>query len=358
MASFWPKIKHHASALAFIAGFIWDNRMLTRIDHVFANVMLGSYLSLSAISIIVINMPTGTRWHQKIIEKAARWLPLILQFCFGSLFSAYIVFYTRSASLTIDWPFLLLLVILVVSNELLRKRYLEITLPLSLFFIVLFSYSIFSLPILVGTMGSEIFITSGIISLLVTFLLALLLSRIAPERLRKSRRSLILSVILIYVLFNFAYFTNIIPPVPLSLKEIGVYHTVTRESDGTYDLTFEPGAWYPFLSKTADVLHLENNEPAYVWSSVFAPTKLTIPLFYRWQYFDATTQTWVATDLIQFSIVGGRDDGFRGYSMKSNVFPGQWRVDVETAGKDIVGRVEFSVEGTSTPLSNLITETS
>ncbi|MDO8590949.1 MAG: DUF2914 domain-containing protein, partial [bacterium] len=63
-----------------------------------------------------------------------------------------------------------------------------------------------------------------------------------------------------------------------------------------------------------------------------------------------------ATDLIQFPIVGGRDEGFRGYSIKSSVFPGRWRVDVETAEKNLIGRVEFTVENVSKPVSNLITE--
>jgi hypothetical protein len=96
--SFSRKIKKHGTTIAFILGFIWDNFMLTSVEHAFANIMLGSYLIVSATSILIINMPPAIKgWKQKISEKAIKWLPLILQFCFGSLFSAYLIFYTRSA---------------------------------------------------------------------------------------------------------------------------------------------------------------------------------------------------------------------------------------------------------------------
>ncbi len=358
--SIWRKIKRHGSASAFIAGFIWDNFMLTQIDHLFANVMLGSYLVVSAVSILVMNAPAisgaAAAGRGKFSEKFAKWLPIILQFCFGSLFSAYIIFYTRSASLSTDWPFLLFLVSLVVSNELLRKRYLSITLPVSILFTVLFSYSIFSLPVLVGSMGTSIFILSGLASLFVIYLFAKLLSRVAKERFKASHPSLVASVGIIYLLFNVAYFTNVIPPVPLALKEIGVYHSITRSAGETYTLTFEPGWWYPLTSKTSGVFHRKSNDPVYVWSAIFAPGKLIVPVFHRWQYFDDIDKKWVATDLVQFPIKGGRDEGFRGYSKKSGVFPARWRVDVETARKDLIGRVEFTVEDAATSLSNLVTD--
>ncbi|MBI2476532.1 MAG: DUF2914 domain-containing protein [Candidatus Taylorbacteria bacterium] len=357
MHSLYQKIKRHGSAVAFITGFIWDNFMLTQVDHLFANVMLGSYLGISAISILVMNMPSVSGWRASFTEKAAKWLPIVLQFCFGSLFSAYIIFYTRSASLSTDWPFLLFLVSLVVSNELLRQRYLSITLPVSILFTVLFSYGIFSLPILLGSMGPEIFITSGLASLFVIMLFSKLLALIAKEHFRASRRSLAVTVAVIYLLFNLAYFTNVIPPVPLALKAIGVYHSIKRQTDKTYALTFEPSWWYPLTSKPAGVFHRKGNEPVYVWSAIFAPGKLTVPVFHLWQYYDERDKKWVATDLVEFPIRGGRDQGFRGYSMKSGVFPAKWRVDALTARKDIIGRVEFTLENTTTSPANLVTET-
>ena len=355
MKELFQTIKRHGTSLAFVAGFIWDNIMLSRIDHWFANVMLTTYLILSALCILAMNLNPSFGWKKNLMEKTSKLFPFILQFCFGSLCSAYIILYTRSASLISDWPFLVFLVFLVISNELLRHRYLSITLPGSIFFAALFSYNIFSLPILTHSIGDNIFILSGIASLTIFLFFVFLLSRVAPERFKASKVSLFASIVVIYILFNLAYFGGFIPPVPIALKEIGVYHTVVKTSTDNYELSFEPSRWYKLFGGTSPIFHKKAGESVYVWSAIFAPTALTLPIFHRWQYFNEIDKGWVTTDLLQFSIVGGRDQGYRGYSVKTNVFPAKWRIDVETTRGDLVGRIEFSIDDSSKPLDNLIT---
>ncbi|KKU65623.1 MAG: hypothetical protein UX89_C0026G0010 [Parcubacteria group bacterium GW2011_GWA2_47_16] len=356
MKKLYIKLKPHASSLAFVAGFIWDSMMLERIDHTLAKVMLTVYLCLAAVSIIVLNMHEVRRARGKAAYRYSYFLPLILQFCFGSLFSAYIIFYTASASLADNWPFLIFLVFLVFSNEIFRARYLSPIFQLCTLFVVLFSYSIFSLPIILGRMGGDVFVLSGLWSLGAIICIGLLLRLVAREVFARSLLPLVAGISVIYALFNIAYFTNIIPPVPLSLKEIGVYHHVVREFDGTYKLTFERGSWYPLFKGTSDVYHREDNESVYVWSSIFAPTKLVVPIFHVWSYFDEIDKVWVTTDRLEFSVVGGREEGYRGYTFKQSVFPARWRVDVETARKERVGLVEFKIIGASKPEVNLTTE--
>ena len=48
--------------------------------------------------------------------------------------------------------------------------------------------------------------------------------------------------------------------------------------------------------------------------------------------------------MIPIAIAGGRDKGYRGYTFKQRVMPGEWRVDVETAEGRVIGRVSFRVE--------------
>jgi hypothetical protein len=224
------------------------------------------------------------------------------------------------------------------------------------FFVALFSYSIFSLPILTHSIGDIIFILSGIVSLAVFFLFAFFLSRITPAKFKASRASLYGSVIGIYILFNLAYFSGYIPPVPLALKEIGVYHSVVKTSSDSYKLSFEPKPWYFLFGGTSSVFHRNIGEMVYVWSSVFSPTELNLPIFNRWQYFNESRNQWITTDLLEFFVVGGRDQGYRGYSLKTNVFPGKWRVDVETLRKDLIGRIEFTIENTLAPVDDMMTE--
>ncbi|MSU55320.1 MAG: DUF2914 domain-containing protein [Candidatus Taylorbacteria bacterium] len=343
MNKFLQKIKRHGSSLSFIAGFAWDNIMLSRIDHLLANVLLGLYLLLSAMSIIGLNAPVGENFRGRITERYSKWLPFILQFCFGSLFSAYLVLYTRSASLSSDWPFLLFLGFLVISNELFRKRYFSITLPSSIFFVVLFSYSIFSMPILFGNISDKIFVFSGLLSFGVFVLFSFVLFKVAPEKFKTSGLRLYATVTGLFILFNLAYFSGFIPPIPISIKEIGVFHLVERNTDGNYTLSFEPSKWHYIFSGTSKIYNRLPDEPVYLWSSIFAPTKFNLPIFHRWQHFDESSLSWKTTDLLQFTVVGGRDEGFRGYTVKAKVYPAKWRVDVETLRGDLVGRFDFEI---------------
>ena len=43
------------------------------------------------------------------------------------------------------------------------------------------------------------------------------------------------------------------------------------------------------------------------------------------------------------SINGGRDGGYRNYTIQHKVWDGDWRVDVDTADGRIIGRIPFTV---------------
>lgn len=349
------KIKKHGTALAFILGFIWDNFMLDRIDHAFANIMLGTYLSLSILCVIVLNIREKKRSLQNGDEKYSLWLAYILQFSLGSLFSAFIILYGRSASHLSNWLFIAILGAFVVINEIYRKKYFYIVIQLSILFIVIFAYSILALPVLVGKIGVEVFMVSGLLSLFVMWMIAKLIEIISPDVYKKERYKLIFSVTSIYFLFTFAYFANIIPPVPLSLKEIGIYHSVAKTSEGLYSVSFEKPAWYEPFNKTSEVFHDSGENTVYVLSSVFAPTKITTPIYHEWFYLDSKLG-WTKSDRIEFPITGGRDEGFRGYSTKSEIGVGKWRVDVTTDRGSLIGRINFEVVESAVPPSRLVIE--
>ncbi|HEY4517495.1 MAG TPA: DUF2914 domain-containing protein [Candidatus Paceibacterota bacterium] len=346
-----------ARAGAFMLGFIFDNLTLTRVDLVFGNVMLTSYLLLAAGGIIVLYAHAGGKIRRQFNEHFGAWIELIISFSFGSLFSGYVVFYAKSASFIDSWPFLLMLTVLFVGNELFRKYYQFLVFQLSIFFVTLFSYLIFSIPVLLKEIGATVFLLSGVLSLLFFIGLVAILWKVEPERIRKAYRNLFVSIGAIYLLFNLAYFTNIIPPIPLSLREIGVYHRVLAGQNG-YTLTFEPAPWYlRFFGRTNEVFHFKAGEPVYVFSAVFAPTKLTTTVYHEWSYFDPTTEAWVKKARVSFPIVGGRDGGYRGYSLKESLVPGKWRVEVQTERGQLIGRITFTaVAATTAPVIKTISQ--
>ena len=126
------------------------------------------------------------------------------------------------------------------------------------------------------------------------------------------------------------------------MKSGGVYHSVSKISEGNYQAIREVDKrWYKKLTK--DVAHFNNSESAYVFSSVFAPTDLNTKIIHDWQYYDANQDKWISSSKVPFSIVGGRENGYRVFSKKENIFPGEWRVDVTTEMSQVIGRVSFRV---------------
>lgn len=342
LKNFYTRYEKYLSPAALIGGFIWDNLTLQRIDLWLENLVILVYLFITGASILLLNAHKGGWLKNRFSEKFASLIPLFLQFAFGGLFSAFVVFYSKSASIWTSWPFLLFLAALLIGNELFREKYSRLVFQTSIFFIALFSYSIFSVPVFIGKMGVWVFVLSGLVSLILIGLFIFILYYLSPERIKQRRKFLFYSIGAIYLFFNIFYFTNIIPPIPLSLKEIGVYHNVERTSLG-YKISYESPPWYLFFKDFNPDYHWSRNTPVYIYSAVFAPTKLDTKIFHLWSYYDEKKGEWIVKDKLGFSIFGGRDGGYRGYSFKTNIIPGKWSVDVITERNQLLGRVKFEV---------------
>ena len=332
-----------ARAGAFAAGFLFDALTLPRIDLGYATLVLSAYLAIAAGGILLTAILAAGRLRLPATPRFLEWLELAVLFSFGNLMSGYAVLYAVSASFADSWPFLAMLLALFVGNELFRTFHRFLLFQLGMLFVALFSYLAFSLPILLSSIGTGVFLLSGALSLALFAAFAKLLERVDRARLRAMRRNLALTAAVIYTLFNVAYFGNLIPPIPLALRDIGVYHRVLTGTDG-YTLVYEPAPWYlRFFSRTDSVYHRAEEEPVYVFSAIFAPTKLRTTIFHEWSRLDEEADAWVPRFRISFPIIGGRDGGYRGYSLAERVEPGRWRVAVAAERGQVIGRISFTV---------------
>lgn len=338
---FFRKYERYVSPVTLVCGFILDSIMLRRIDVFFSNALLIGYLFISALSIILLNVHQ-TREEARRSETFHITLIFLMQFCLGGLFSASFLFYSKSGTVIASWPFLLMIFAYVIGNELLRKHYVLLGFQISVFFTALFSYLIFFLPIILGQMGDSIFLLSGIASLMITGIFIYVLSWFAPQRTQESASIMVSAVIVLFGGINLLYFTNLIPPIPLALKEAGIYRSLSRLPDGTYLVQGEEQDWFGIISPDPTI-HIVPGEPLYLLSSIFAPTNLKTDIVHTWQYYDDTDKAWTVADTVKLSITGGRDGGFRTYSSRENIFPGKWRVDVATPRGQLIGRMAFTV---------------
>jgi len=143
-------------------------------------------------------------------------------------------------------------------------------------------------------------------------------------------------------LFNSFYFLNLIPPVPLALKDGLVAYNIDRVDEG-YEITHERTSLLKFWENYSTTHYHAEGNPIYLFTSIFAPTAFSQTIAHRWKWYNPASKSWEITDRINYEITGGRDGGFRGHTYKSGVTEGRWRVEVVTENNRIVGIVNFEV---------------
>jgi hypothetical protein len=346
LREFYQRHEKYAGLVIFGIGFIWDSFTMTRVDSIIDNIILLFYLAIIAVMIVVMlrhhcgKAPAG--WIQKL-EPGFLWG---MQFCFGGLFSSYVIFYFKSASFTRTQFFFLILVLLWIGNEFLKERLKNQMLLAVLYCFCLFSFFAFFLPVVLARVNERIFAFAGILSLFIS--LTIFSIGYLPDRAGWLRRMTPAAawILTVFMTVNILYFANLIPPVPLALKRAGIYHYVKRTSAG-YTARYVPPSMLHFWRKWDNPFYFSPGENVYCYTAVFAPGRVRVPVCHVWSH--KTAQGWKQTDRIKFEITGGRDGGFRGYTTKSGITPGEWRVIVETESGQTLGVVDFTVVPSPTP---------
>lgn len=344
--------RHHWLTVAFLLGFILDNLTLNRVDQLFDNVILFSYVILAMISIILLYAGTAERFGERVNHFLKTKSPILMQYAFGGLLSGMLIFYGRSSSLVDSWPFMLLIIGVIYGNETIKNRGQRLVYNLVIFFVGLFAYVILVVPVLLGKMGPWIFVGSGILALGIMYFFMRILERVVPNFILLQKRSVVFIIGLIYLTLNVLYFTNVIPPIPLSLKEVGIYHSVVHDTEkDTYILQYEKPEWWEWYRNSDKTFHYANGEHVYCFASVFAPARLNTKIYHRWQYYDASVGEWIDHGRYSYGIQGGRGEGYRGYTEIENYREGKWRCIVETERGQVVGKETFTIaSGVRAPL--------
>lgn len=329
-------------AVLFAFGFLTDLFTFGTLPIEIVNWFFVTYLVLAGVTIIgshtITTFKTRDAWWKKTI---AALFPLGVQYAFGGLFSGFVVFYARSSVFSVSWPFLLLLALVYAGNEYFRKEREHFIFQTLLFFIALYAYTIFALPLLAHSIGPVTFIGSTGAALILFGLFLLLLYYIHRKRVLESIQFLGSAVVAATIVISGSYFMGLIPPLPLALTASGIYHSVERVSGGYEVVSEEKAPWWHIGPPT---LHTTSSGSLSGFSAVHAPIAFSSTVVHRWEHFDETKGRWVTESKISFPISGGREQGYRGYTTKSGLTEGKWRISVETPNGQTIGRIGFTVE--------------
>ncbi|WP_421763053.1 DUF2914 domain-containing protein [Ekhidna sp.] len=341
---FIQKHEKYAPIFFFMGGFIFDSLTLGRIDRLYDLTILCLHMTSLSVTLYIYNRIPDGKWKGTLIDRYKEYLPLAIQFFFGALSSAYVVYFSRSVSLSKTAYFFGILVLLLFANEFLKKRISNKYLQFSIYFFLSFTFFTFIIPVFIKAMNTNVFIFSGAISLLCTLTLILIVYRVSPNMKVEVKLWKLLGIVLvIYVFINSFYFFRLIPPVPLALSEAIVAHNIQRDGN-KYVVSFERDEWYVFWRTHRREFIWNPDEKVYVFSSIFAPTDLKKTIFHRWKWYNARKEKWEFIEDITYEIMGGRDGGYRGYTYKSHVKEGEWKVEVLTEEELVLGVIEFEIQ--------------
>jgi hypothetical protein len=339
--AFTGQYKQHLSAGSMVAGFSCDYMLLGPVDVLKTQLIVGAYILVAALAIALLHF-LENREGPAFLQRWRNLFPMGVQFALGSVWSGLLVFYSRSAVVASSWPFLLLLLAIFIGNEVFHHYVARLVFSATLLFFALFSFSVLVVPIYVHAIGTWVFLLSGLIALLIFGAYLRGLDRLGPVAFGEARWKILGGALSVFALINLFYFTNVLPPLPLALAASGAYHSVAKTGD-VYVASEEAQSWWTRFG-FAPTLHLQPGEPAYVYSSVFAPIALNTQIQHRWEWYSPKRKKWLFRGAVAFHVTGGRNGGYRGYTLKHNPAPGEWRVDIATMDGHLIGRVRFDVE--------------
>jgi hypothetical protein len=332
----------------FVAGFTFDAFLLHRIDDPLMLVHQAIYLSLSA-GIIAWDLLVDHGKANEPTKLGLLWKHRegLLHFMLGTLLNVYTIFYFKSGTFVGSLVFLLLLGTLLALNEWRPKKIPKHGLRNALFALCLLSYFNILVSIGVGSIGLWVFFLALSCAGLVKAGFALVLANKLDRDLMK--REIIAPFAGVALVYASLYLLKVLPPVPLSVKHIGIYHSIKRVGS-EYQLGYTRAKWR-FWENGDQTFEAKPGDRLYCFVQIFSPTNFKETTFIRWQRYDAK-QGWVGHEAIPFAIIGGREDGYRGFAVKENFEPGEWRVTVETRDGREIGRIKVDVVASFDPASN------
>ncbi len=328
----------------FIAGFATDLLTFGLLSLTKVTFLFALYLAI-AIAATLIAHATHGKEGNAFVRSAAVLSPLAAQFVFGTVLSGFLIFYTKSAVLAVSWPFLILLALIFFGNELFRFYRSHLIYQALLVYFTLYAFLLFVVPLWLGEIGTRTFLVSTGLTLIGFALYIAALAALRHARLVEALWGILGSSLLLTVCIVGSHLGGLLPPIPLALKDAGVYQSITKDSAGEYvrtGVTQKP--WYD--PRPQEVPHRPGT-PLYAYSAIFAPIQFSTSVVHVWQRYNPQTKSWKTEATIAFSVSGGREAGYRGYSLKSDPAPGKWRVLVQTLNGQTIGDLRFNVSNSS-----------
>lgn len=340
------RVRRWMPFLFFVGGFLFDILTLGRVVTMLNIVVVALYALGAGVFLVILGRfgPTGTALAKVASdepepsqEKWLRWCGFAFNFCLGSLFSALVVVYFKSAG---EWLTLLTVFLLfggMVFNEFANLTDSQRHLSWAIYCVSLVMLFNFVVPHLVGSVSAWWFYISTALAVSAVYGLC----KLAGHGFRMVRVATVASLVLV------AFFVlGWIPPVPLVLKNTLIGRDY-KKIDHEYTCMVDEQSLMVKLGLAAPTIAWQPGERVDVLTAIFAPKQVEVDMEHRW--FHEVQGTWKLTDTIPFHMRGGRQKGWRMHSAKRHLSPGRWKVETALAEGTGLGYETFFIEESDAP---------
>ncbi|MCB9024818.1 MAG: DUF2914 domain-containing protein [Bdellovibrionaceae bacterium] len=333
------KFKKYSPAVFFVCGFLFDIITLDEVDNLLSLIQQCLYISFAGFILRFSFLQHEGLWvAPEKMKKIWKYQNEIIHFLLGGLLSVYTLFYFVSSSFSVSFFFLFFMFAVLVLNETPALQNKGLFFKYLLYSICLFSFFMFLLPLLSGSVSSLAFYAALIVSGLI---LALNYFDIVKRGVSKEKtlKQLVLPGVSMALILIVLYVGRILPPVPLATKYMGIYHSIDK-TDDRYQLGYTRG-WWRFWQNGDQTFNAKEGDKVYCFVRIFAPSAISEKIIFHWQAYEQGQ--WESKDRVAMKINGGRLHGFRAYAVKANFFPADWRVKLETEDGRELSRINFEI---------------
>lgn len=356
----YEKYGGHFLSLVFIFGFIVDVYTLPSITNKTYPFIGLIYIFIVATFLVLRDLYSRNTSSEKLYKLS----DIAVSFFQGSVLSYVFIYYLRSGDLYTSWPVIVFLFIAMIVNEIHTSKAVQMLMDYGLFFLGFIFYIIYNAPVYFKRVDTDVFIKSILISFV--FIITFIIIYYIFIKNKKFILKMFLLATVVFTIIPALYFSGIMPAVPITLRDVNVYNYVGKLGNGEYDFleidsqsvkinkVFVDGGMlsnlesviYNFLIKLnlkSEIIYIDRGKTIYFYAAVVAPSAVNSKINHVWQVYDNKNKKWVEDFRISYPAVGGREGGYRGYSLRENIYTGYWRVLVEVEDR-VVGQKRFEIK--------------
>ncbi len=347
---FYLRYRHTFSPIIFALTFIIDVVTFPRVDSPKAIFLASLYAALTWVLLLLFARSAEGDMSD---EKRRRWHPttklildIVLQFAFGALASVLFVSYLKGADAISSIPFLAILFIFVTGNEFANNHRSRLWVRFSATVFLCYAYALYLVPLARNVLGNSSLLISTLVSAVLAVVMLIAVRTVAPLVFSKTKKVLIGATTFILLGMPLLIVTGSIPPLPMMLREGSVLHDIARVNSTDYLARQEQQPFYARFGIPGLLphYHISVGEGLTFFTAVYAPADIKTGVVHRWEQYDERAGKYVQRSFVPLAVAGGRENGYRTYSMVAPISPGRWRVTAEIGASQILGYRTFIVD--------------